>query len=149
MVIYINDILVTGSSKEEHLQALEQVLDRLQKSGLWVRKDKYIFMSPSVIYLGHKIDAEGLHPLTDKIQVIVDAPSPQNVHELKSYLGLLSYYFKFMANLATVLMPLYRLLRKDTRWRWSQKEKEVFKVSKYLLTHQKFWSITILSTNWC
>ena len=87
--------------------------------------------APSVIYLGHKIDAEGLHPLPDKI----NAPSPRNVHELKSYLGLLSYYSKFMPNLATVLAPLYQLLRKDFRWRWTQTEKEAFKASKELLTH--------------
>ena len=135
VVVYIDDILLTGSSQEEHLKALEKVLDCLEKAGLRIRKDKCKFMAPSVIYLGHKIDAGGLHPLPDKIKAIVDAPSPRNVHELKSYLGLLSYYSKFMPNLATVLAPLYQLLRKDFRWRWTQTEKEAFKASKELLTH--------------
>ena len=134
VIVYIDDILVTGSSNEEHLKALEQVLERLQKFGLRIRKDKCTFLAPSVIYLGHKIDSEGIHPVEDKINAFVDVPRPHNVQELKSYLGLLSYYSKFMPNLAMVLAPLYRLLCKDAHWRWSQKEEEAFKVSKELLT---------------
>ena len=134
VVLYIDDILITGSSEEEHLHALEQVMDHLETSGLQVRKEKCIFMAPLVVYLGHKIDAEGLHPLADKIKAIVSAPTPQNIQELKSYLGLLSYYSKFMPNVATVLPPLYKLLRKNMYWHWSWKEEEAFKISKDLLT---------------
>ena len=67
---------------------------------------------PEVIlsYLGHRINAKGFDPLPDKVQAILDAPNPQNVQELKSYLGLLSYYGKFLPNLSSVLAPLYRLL---------------------------------------
>ena len=90
VIVYLDDILITGPSDEEHLRALQQVLERLDKPGLRIRRDKCTFMSPSVIYLGHKIDAEGLHPVADKVKAIVDAPRPQSVHELESYLGLLS-----------------------------------------------------------
>ena len=58
-------------------------------------------MASSVSYLGHKIDAEGLHPLPDKLQAVKAAPTPRNVSELKSYLGLLTYYGKFLPNLST------------------------------------------------
>ena len=85
-------------------------------------------MSSSVVYLWHKIDADGLHPVADKIKAIVDAPRPQSVHELKSYLGLLSYYSK------TILAPLYTLLRKEATWHWSKNEEEAFTLSKELLT---------------
>ena len=88
---YLDDILITGSSEEEHLSALEDVLHRLAKAGLRVKKHKCQFMVPSVSYLGHLIDAEGLHPLPDKIQAVQDAPAPRNVHTLKSYLGMLTY----------------------------------------------------------
>ena len=71
------------------------------------------------------------------MQAIVDAPDSQNVQELKSYLGLLSYYGKFLPNLSSVLAPLYRLLRKDYRWRWSAVERAAFKSSKELLTSSK------------
>ena len=65
------------------------------QSGLRARKSKCLFMAPSVSYLGYKIDAEGLHPLPDKLQAVKAAPTPRNISELKSYLGLLTYYGKF------------------------------------------------------
>ena len=68
------------------------MLDRLEKAGLRARKEKCQFFVPSVSYLGHKIDAEGLHPLPDKVQAIQEAPSPTNVQELKAYQGLLTNY---------------------------------------------------------
>ena len=134
VVAYLDDILVTGSTDREHLTALEEVLRRLGKAGLRVRKEKCHFMSPSVTYLGHKIGSDGIHPLPEKVKAIKEAPSPTCVSELKAYLGLLSYYGKFLANLSTVLAPLYRLLRKDVKWRWKVAEKKAFQASKDLLT---------------
>ncbi len=81
----------SGKSEEEHLLALEEVLNRLVNSGLRVKMKKCEFMKPYVDYLGHRIDAEGLHPLPDKVEAIHNAPSPQSVQELKAYLGLLTF----------------------------------------------------------
>ena len=94
-------------------------------------------MASQVIFLGYKIDAEGLHPLPDKVRAVENAPSPKNTAELKAYLGLLTYYSRFLPNLSTVLSPLYRLLRKDVSWTWSAREKAAFKASKQLLTSAK------------
>ena len=134
VIVYIDDILVSGATEAEHLQTLDQVFDHLEKAGLHVREDKCKFMVKSVSYLGHQIDAEGLHPLSDKVQAVRDAPSPQSIQELKVYLGLLSYYSKFLPDLSTVLAPLYRLLRKDTFWRWTKEEMKAFQASKDLQT---------------
>ena len=79
-------------------------------------------MATEVDYLGHRIDAEGLHPLADKVRAVQEAPSPRSVSELKSYLGLLSYYGKFLPSLSSILAPLYRLLKVSVRWQWSDKE---------------------------
>ena len=68
--------------------------------------------------------------MADKVQAIKDTPEPRNRSELKSYLGLLSYYSRFMANTSTTLAPLYRLLRHDTTWRWGVAEKNAFVSSK-------------------
>ena len=122
VVVYIDDILITGATEQEHLQTLEEVLSRLEKAGLHARKCKCRFMVPSVDYLGYRIDKEGLHPLPDKVKAIKEAPDPTSVTELKAYLGLLTYYSKFLPNLSTTLAPLYALLQKDYPWRWRGRE---------------------------
>ena len=133
VVVYLDDILVTGRTQEEHQANLREVLERLQKAGLRLKKEKCEFMAKSVQYLGHIIDAEGLHPVSDKIVAIQQAPPPKNVSELKSYLGLLAYYGKFLPQLATKLAPLYALLGAATSWKWTKKEATAFKESKELL----------------
>ena len=85
MVVYIEDILVTGDSNESQLANL---LVRLEDAGL--PRKKSVFMASSVTYLGHKIDGEGLHPSEEKVKAVNDAINPRNMQELKSYLGLLT-----------------------------------------------------------
>ena len=135
VVCYTDDILITGPTNEDHLKSLEEVLKQLTKAGLRACLKKCKFIQPSVEYLGYKIDKHGLHPLPDRVEAIHNAPAPQNISELKSYLGLLTYYGKFLPNLSTVLFSLYRLLRKDVPWRWTEEEEDTeFRQSKELLT---------------
>ena len=94
-------------------------------------------MAPSVVYLGHRIDEQGLHPTEEKVRAVQEAPEPCNVTELKSYLGLLSYYGKFLPNLSSTLAPLYSLLHASTPWKWTNTEKEAFKASQQLLTSSR------------
>ena len=137
VVIYLDDILITGQTKEAHLTALEKVLSRLDRAGLRVKKSKCEFMKPSVTYLGHRIDANGLHPLLERVRAIKEAPIPKSVCQLKSYLGMLTYYSKFLPNLSTLLNPLYKLLRKDVIWAWGAAQAKPFAASKDLLTSKK------------
>ena len=74
------DILVTGQSDEEHMQVIEQVLERLQSFGLRLKRDKCSFLKPSVEYLGYLVDKEGLHATPAKVEAITKAPEPRNVH---------------------------------------------------------------------
>ena len=134
---YIDDILVTGKSDEEHLARLEEVLERLHKHGVHVKRTKCHFLKPSVVFLGHRIDSQGIHPTEEKLKAIVEAPSPRNVQELRSFLGLVNYYGKFIQNAATILAPLNSLLRKDTPWEWTQECQQSFKLAKETLTSSK------------
>jgi len=118
-VCYIDNILVTGNTDEEHLQRLQEVLRRLRDSGLRLKSEKCAFFQPSVEYLGHLIDSVGIHPLPSKLKAIVNAPPPTNVQQLRSFLGLLNYYSKFVHNLASVIRPLNQLLQHHVKWRWS------------------------------
>ena len=72
-------------------------------------------MVSSVKYLGHIIDANSLHPAPDKLKAVRNAPTPQNVTELKAYLGLLTYYSKILPNMATTLSLLYQLLHSNVK----------------------------------
>ena len=89
VIVYIDDIMVTGSTPQEHLHALDEVLTRLEKAGLKAKMKKWRFMQPSVTYLGYRIDAEGIHPIAKKVKTIQEAPAPCDMKELKSYLNLL------------------------------------------------------------
>ena len=134
VIVYINDILIAGANEEEHLQRLDEVLTRLEKAGLRAHRSKCEFMVKSVTFLSNRINGDGLHPLSDKVDAVKNAPAPHNTRELKSYLGLLSYYSKYLPNLSSVLAPLYELLCKDVKWKWSTQQEEAFKQSKELLT---------------
>ena len=131
-VVYLDDVLVTGRTPEEHHSHLKQVLERLQKVGLRLKREKCSFGRPSCTYLGHRIDGEGIHPTEEKVSAIINAPEPRNVVELRSFLGLVNYYHCFIKNLSTVLAPLYELLQKGNRWVWGRRQEMAFE-SKQLL----------------
>ena len=106
-ICYFDNILVTGRTNDKNLSNLETILSRLQQLlGARLQRDKCRLLQESVNYLGHTIDAEGVHTCKEKVNAIVEAPSPTNLQELWSILGLLNYYVKFLSNLATVLHPL-------------------------------------------
>ena len=90
VICYLDDILVTGTSDKDHLSNLAVVFDRLRQHGVTLKQDKCAFLQESVEYLGHKIDAEGLHALPEKVEAVVSAPEPRNIQELRSFLGLLN-----------------------------------------------------------
>ena len=129
-VCRLDDILISGGSTEEDLAILEEVFRRLQEHGIRLNPAKCIFFQSGLEFLGHWIDKNGIHPLPQKMDAVMQAKSPTNVTELKSYLGLLNYYGKFLPNLATTLHPLHDLLQKDRPWKWTEACERVFVKSK-------------------
>ena len=94
-VVYLDDTVVTGRTREEHDRNLATVLTRLQDAGLRLKKEKCVFCQKSCTYLGHVFDAECIHPTDDKVRAVLNAPAPQNVQDLRIYLGLIHYYHNF------------------------------------------------------
>ena len=114
---------------------------RLKKHGFRLKKEKCEFLTASVEYLGHLIDQDGIRPLPSKVAAIVKAPAPTNLQELRSFLGLLNYYRKFIPNLSTLIHPLNQLLQADRKWSWTEECAKAFEctnsqlTSSNLLTH--------------
>ena len=126
--VYIDDILVSGKTPEEHLYNLNEVLHCLESAGLHLKKEKCSF------YLGHTISEKGLKPSPAKIRAITEVSQPTNVTQLKAFLGLVNYYAKFLPDLATKLAPLYQLLKQDTQWEWLDQQEQSFQEVKQLLS---------------
>ena len=132
--MHLDDLLITGPTDEDHLKTLDAVLARLQEAGIRLKLEKCAFMLPVVEYLGHSISAEGLHPTVEKVKAIRNAPAPSTVSQLKSFLGILTYYCKFLPNMSTVLAPLYKLLQKNVPWMWGADQQNAFNSAKSALT---------------
>ena len=131
-------ILMTCSSlanlMKKHLKTLDTVLARLHKAGVRLKLEKCAFMLSVVEYLGHRISADGLHPTLEKVKAVRNAPTPTKVSQLKSFLGILAYYCKFLPNMSTVLAPLYKLLQKNVPWTWGTEQQIAFDSAKSALT---------------
>lgn len=135
--VYIDDLLITGKTDEEHLRTLEKVLVRLEKAGIRLKQGKCAFMLKSVEYLGHRISAQGLQATEKKVQAVKSAPAPTDLQQLKSFLGLINYYSKFLPNLSGNLSPLYRLLQKKARWEWGPEQQKAFETTKSQLSSDR------------
>lgn len=150
---YLDDILITGVTDDAHEENLRLVLQRLRDFGLRANKDKSFFFQNSLEYCGHIIDANGLHKCPDKVEALLKAPRPTTVHEVRSYLGFLNYYQRFIPGLSTVIHPLNKLLEKNKKFKWTADCEEAFKRSKELaasdsvLTHYNSKLPIILATD--
>ena len=111
----LDDMIITGQNDDEHLANLEEVLRRLQAHGLRANKTKCEFFKEKITFCGHDIDRHGLHKSPQKVEAVLKAPRPSNVAELRSFLGLVNYYNRFLPNLSTVVHPLNQLSKYNLR----------------------------------
>ena len=133
-IVYLDDILITGSTDAEHLERLEKVLKALSDAGFRGRTDKCVFMTDSVEYLGHRLDRHGIHTQADKVKAMIDAPEPKNLEGLSSWLGAAQYYAKFVPQFSTIVAPLNALRSKDVKWRWGDVERNALLALKSALS---------------
>ncbi|XP_057376543.1 uncharacterized protein LOC130697744 [Daphnia carinata] len=119
-LVYLDDILVFGRSFDEHLTRLELVLTALERANLTLNIDKCVFGATKVSHLGHVIDAEGIHPEGEKVRALTSMPVT-NLKSLRGFLGLASYYRRFVPDFASLAHPLHALLKKNAVWRWTER----------------------------
>ncbi|XP_062521210.1 uncharacterized protein K02A2.6-like [Corticium candelabrum] len=132
VAVYLDDILVSGRNAEDHLHNLRGLLKRLNDKGLRCRLEKCAFAQSRITYLGHTLLLQGLAK-GPKVDAVMQMPPPKDVATLKSFLGSIQFYRKFLPNLATAAEPLTRLTRKDVRWKWTTTEQTAFNDLKAML----------------
>ena len=134
VVCYLDDIIITGKTDQEHTANLQKALERLKTAGFHLKREKCKFFQSQVQYLGHIIDKEGIHPVPEKIQAIVDMPKPSNHKKLRSFLGMVNYYDRFAPGLASKCVCLNDLLHKDAKLNWTKKHSQAVNATKESLT---------------
>ncbi len=116
---YLDDVIVYSSSFDQHLEHLYDIFTKLQKAGLKLSPHKCQFCQAEVEYLGHMITPQGLKPVNRTVQKIEQFPVPKNRKEVKSFLGLVGYYRRFISNFAKIAHPLNELLQLNTSFVWT------------------------------
>ena len=134
-LIYLDDIIVFARSPSEMTERLNHVLNKLVHAGLKLKPSKCNFYARQVHFLGHVVSAEGVVTDPNKISSVVDWPTPTSVTDIRSFLGLCSYYRKFIKDFAKIADPLTRLTQKDVPFKWDSKAQEAMDALKLCLVN--------------
>ena len=133
VVCIADDDIVHGKSGEEHDQNLEAFLKRCREQNVQLNKDKLVLRTNSIVFMGHIITKNGLRSDPEKMKSITEFPTPQNVNELRRFLGMVNYMSKFLPHVTDVLHSLYNLIKKDVPWNWSTNEVKAFQHVKEMI----------------
>ena len=134
---YIDDLLITASgSLKDHLQKVEQVLQRLKKAGLTVNAKKSKFCRSEVEYLGYLITREGIKPQAKKVQALHNMATPKTRKELRSFLGLVNYYRDMTVQRSHIIAPLTKFTSKNVPFVWKDIHQKAYENIKMVLSKE-------------
>ena len=140
-LVYLDDLVICGKTYQEHQNKLETVFLAIEKAQLTLNLSKCHFAQRQILCLGHQVTSGGITPDPSKIDAIIDFPSPDKsepklrVSVLRSFLGAASYYRRFFDHFASLLAPLYELLKKNAPWKWDRKHELAFQSVKVRLVN--------------
>ena len=127
VVVFIDDIMVYSKNKEEHEEHLRLVLEKLREHQLYAKFSKCEFWLKEVGLLGYVISGEGIAVDPTKVQIVTEWLAPTSVSEIRSFLGLAGYYRRFIENFSKIAKPMTELLKKDTKFKWTEECEEIFR----------------------
>ena len=134
--VFFDDIIVCSRSLDEHKAQLAMVFDELQAHKLYVNHKKSEFFLQEIRYLGHIISKKGISMDPDKLKIIEEWPQPRNLHELRSFIGMCSYYRRFIEKFSIIAGTLHDLTKKKVKFQWTARENNAFKELKAKLMSQ-------------
>ena len=132
-LIYIDDVIVFGKDFDEHMQRLEEVLDRIKKAGLKLKASKSYLLQKEVIFLGHVVSGEGIKPSPTNVSKVVDWPTPKTAKQVKQFVAMASYYRRYVRNFASTARPMVDLTKKGKKFLWSEACENAFNSLKRAL----------------
>ena len=134
-LVYLDDIIVLDRSFDEHLKNFGKVLQKLKDANLRLKPAKCTLCKTEITYLGHKISREGVATDQAKVNKVENWPQPKTSQELQRFLGLASYYHKFIRNFASIARPLHHLTEKGRPFKWTSECNSAFcKLKQHLTT---------------
>ena len=126
VLVFLDDILIYSASIEEHAEHLRKVLTTLREERLYAKASKCEMVKTSIEFLGQQLDSTGMTPTEAKLKAVRDWSRPQNVSDVRSFLGLANYYRRFVRNFAEAANPLTELTKKNMQWQWGPMQKSAF-----------------------
>ncbi|CAI7733474.1 unnamed protein product [Closterium sp. NIES-53] len=135
VLVYLDDILVYSKTEEEHTQHLKWVLGKLREHKFFAWLWKCHFYKRELEYLGHLVGNDGLKVDPKKLAAVQQWPVPQDVGQVRSFLGLANYFRRFLENYSSVVAPLTALTRKGNAWQWTDQCQKAFEEVKTMLTN--------------
>ena len=123
---FVDDFRIVSESFENHLEHIEIILSKLLDAGITLNFAKCKFLQKQVEYLGYILSDKGISMNPERVKAIEKFPEPRNIKELQSFLGLVNFYRKFKMNHSDLTAPLFLLLKKDVRWKWTDEERKAF-----------------------
>jgi hypothetical protein len=133
-LVYLDDLLCFSTTFDEHIEHLRQMFERLRDANLKLSPDKCCFFQRSVSFLGHKISENGIEACPEKIKSVSQWPRPENVKQVRQFIGLCSYYRKMVPDFATIAKPLHQLTEIKQPFIWDDLCEAAFQQLKKLLT---------------
>jgi len=134
MMVYVDDVIIFSRMAKEHLEHIKEILRRLRKHGLYIKPKKCKFGEEEIAYLGHIINHEGTHTDPTKIKAVAAYPVPTSITEARAFMGLASYYRRFIRRFSHIASPIYDLFRKEVKFQWTQQQQLAFNELKTRLT---------------
>ncbi|KAF7487631.1 Transposon Tf2-9 polyprotein [Sarcoptes scabiei] len=138
---YLDDIIIFSKTYEEHISHVHAVLKALQNSNAILKFSKCQLLKNSVIYLGHRISKNQVQPLDNNIEAILKVERPKDVKGVKSFLGQINYYHRFIENRYKILQPLIDLTKKNAKFVWGDQQEEAFNKIKSIISQKPILKI--------
>ena len=136
VVVFIDNVIVGTEVEEEHDEIVAEVIKRLEENNLYVKPEKCKWKVKEVVFLGVVIGPEGIKMEEEKVKGVLEWLTPKCIKDIQKFLELANYYCQFIQDFASIVRPLYDMVKKDRKWEWMNKQERAFEKLKKMFTEE-------------